>query len=447
MGKAAAVSFEESEVKIVHASLKGRNVTIEKTAIVPDEEFDAYLRSEKASEFIVTCEFREAYHNVVSIPVVKQQHLKKVIESEIRKASAQKDFTFIYFPIGEKVLENRKVLEVFYYAVGNETLRRTVRRFYDNGKIVKALYPSVFAAAALFDAGSSGEAHMGVFSSGRSRIVFFAKRGAIHFIRNYESVAAELTDFDIQNINMTISYCFQNFRANPSAVFLMGSLCESAGVSAVSTAPLTCVPMAEYIHCSKETFNGFILPLAALHAPRSSNVLNQEFKNVYILKNYMAYASVVFILSALLCAGLISYEVKSASGKREQINSEIKSRTDVESILSEYNSRKDMMMKYTLLVEFLNKPSPDIRGFLISLAEIDMRNSILNSVTAAAKDGSSFSASMHGAISVDKYSELQDVLSGMTEALGKVEGLKVENKTVDLKDKTFTLEMSYNKTQ
>jgi hypothetical protein len=443
LGKTVAVSFEGGNVKVVHASLKGRRVTIERSETIPESEFDDYLRRAKAAEFIVTGEFKESYHDVITTPVVKTQFLKKIIESEIRKVIIQKEFSFIYATIGEKVIENRKVLEVFYYAVTKDSIRNIIERFYNNGKMVRALYPSVFSAASLFDSHIAGEAQMGVFSSGKSRTVFFTKRGVVYFIRNYESYDTELSDFDIQNINMTISYCFQNIRINPSAVYLMGAFSGSSRSDAMSTAPLACLSMPEYIHCSRETFNEFIIPVASLFTRKSSNILSREFKEIYLLKNYMAYASKVFIILVLFCIGAISFELKSAAEKNDRIKLMRKSGVDAGKVLTELSSREEKIGQYRPLVEFLNKPEPSFQKLLISLGETDFVNLTLNMIKASAREDNTLSVSLNGAVYADTYSGMQDSLDHMINELQKMKHIEITDKSVELEDKTFTLEMNY----
>ncbi len=443
MGKTVAVSFEGGIVKVVHASLKGKRVTIERSETIPESEFDDYLRREKATEFIVTGEFKESYHDVITTPVVKTQFLKKIIESEIRRVIIQKEFSFIYASIGEKVIENKRVLEVFYYAVPKDLIRNTIERFYNNGKTVRAIYPSVFSAASLFDSHIAGEAHMGVFNSGKSRIVFFTKRGVVYFLRNYESYETELSDFDIQNINMTISYCFQNIRINPSSVFLMGDFSESSRNNAVSTAPLACLSMPEYIHCRREIFNEFIIPVASLFARKSSNIMSQEFKEIYLLKNYMMYASRVFIILVLLCIGAISFELKNAAEKKDRIKLTKKTGSDTEKVLTEISARKEKIGQYVPLVEFLNKPGPNYQKLLISLGETDFGKLTLNRINASAKGDNTLSISLNGVVHADTYSGMQDSLDHMVNELRKMKHIEITNKSVELKDKTFILEINY----
>ncbi|RJQ56984.1 MAG: hypothetical protein C4526_00365 [Nitrospiraceae bacterium] len=443
MRKTAAVSFEGDSVRIVHASVRGKGITVKKTETVPENEFDNYLRREKASEFIVTCQFRESHHDIVTTPVVKEQFLRKIVESEIRKVITQKDFSFICAPVGEKVVENRKVMEVFYYAVPEDPVRNVVERFYDNGKTVSALYPSVFSAAALIGHGVYGEAAMGIFGAGKSRSAFFIKKGKIYFIRNYESFESELSDFDIQNINMTTSYCFQNLRLNPSSVFLIGALSDPLHINTMTTAPLACLSRPEYIHCDREIFNEFIVPVASFLAPKTSSILSGGFRMLYQVKNYMAYATKAFIILALLCAGAVSYEFRNMTEKKKQIQTAKKSGVDIVNVLAEYDARKEKVNKYMPVVEFLNRPSPDLQRLLISLGTTDIKGITLNKVNVLSENDNSLSVIFEGTALSDTYAAMQDSLDHMAEELVKLGNMEITRRSVELKDRTFTIEMKY----
>lgn len=443
MGKTIAVSFEGARIKIVHASLKGRNLSIDRTEVIPDSDLEAYIKADKALEYIVTCEFSRASHGVLTTPVVSSKYLGNLIESKIRKASGEKDFTFIYSPLGERVVENRKELEVFYYAVNNTDLKAIAGRFYDNGKTVKAIYPSVFSAVALINPGEEGESRMGVFGAGNERTVFLTKNGAVSFIRNYESYEKGLTDYDIQNINMTLTYCFQNLRMNPASVLLMGDLSASQDISSLPSVPLSGLPMSGNIHCSREIYDEFVLPVAAFFAPKTSNILCREFKNVNMLKNYIAYASMLFIALAVLCMGLIFNEANDISGKRRLMESAVKNMTDIEGIFSEYAAMEEEINLYRPAVALLNKPAPDIHKLLVSLGEINAGDLKFDSIEARTDESNSLIVEVKGTSYAGTYSSLQASLKDLIDALGKTENLKITNKSIDLTQNTFKLELNY----
>jgi hypothetical protein len=446
LAETIAVSFEENNIKLLHASLRGKSVVIDRAEIIPEEEFDDYLRREKATKFIVTYEFKESHHGILTIPVVKPRYLKKIIESEIRKTAEIKDFSFIYTPIGERIIENRKVLKIFYFAVRNEEIRNIVERFYDNGKIVSAIYPTAFSVAPLFDPKvSEGEVVIGVLGMGRERIAFLTKKGAIYFIRNFESLDAELSDFDIQNISMTINYCFQNIKITPSLILLAGTLSKPYNITAAPPTPLACLHKAEYIHCSKEIFDDFLIPIASLYAPKSSNILSKEFKNLYTLRDYMVKASKIFVILTILCLGFIFLEVKNIIDKKDLLRLAIRNKLDIEDIFSEYIAKEAEMKQYIPVVDFLNSSSPEVQKLLIALAEIDMKNIKFNFIEARAKGDDSFLVTIEGISNADTYTSMQGSFKNVIDALGKMEDIEITNRTMDFGSKTFRIEMSYKK--
>jgi hypothetical protein len=201
--------------------------------------------------------------------------------------------------------------------------------------------------------------------------------------------------------------------------------------------------MPEYIHCSRETFNEFIIPVASLFARKSSNIMSQEFKEIYLLKNYMKYASGVFIILALLCVGVISFELRNTAEKRDRIKLTKKTGPDTEKVLTEISARKEKIGQYMPLVEFLNKPGPNYQKLLISLGETDFGKLTLNMINASAKEDNTLSISLHGVVHADTYSGMQDSLDHMANELRKMKHIEITNKSVELKDKTFILEMNY----
>ena len=365
MEKTVAVSFEEGIVKVVHASFKGNTISIDKAEIIADDQLDNYLRKEKSKKFIVTYNFNESYHNVVTVPVAGARHLEKIVESEIKKTVEIKDFSFIYTPVGERVIGNKRVTELAYFAVNNEELRNVVKRFYDNGKMVKAVYPKVFSVAPLFE--FRDEAVIGVLGTKTEKTAFLIKKGIIYFIRKFSSLTTDISDIDIQDINMTANYCLQNIRINPSLVIFLGNLLESSSINIPTTAPLAVLHKPEYIHCDRKTFNDFILPITSFYASKSSNILNKEFKDIYMLKNYLLNASRVFVVLAFLCLGIASYNVKNIADMKGTLKLIKANNADIENIFSEYTAKETQLRQYMSTINFLNKDVPEVQKLLIAL--------------------------------------------------------------------------------
>lgn len=247
---------------------------------------------------------------------------------------------------------------------------------------------------------------------------------------------------------MTINYCFQNLRINPSLVLLTGTLSESYlprnNITATTSAPLACLYKSDHIHCSKETYNEFIIPIASFITPKSSNILSKEFKNIYMLKNGLLTAARVFVALTLLCLGFIFYEVKDTAHIKDKLKLIRQKNSDVEKIFSEYTSGETEIRKYSQLMDFLNMSRPCIQKLLITLAELNTKDLIFNSIEALAKeDDNSFLITISGMSSADTYTSMQTSFKDLTDTLDKMEDLEITSKTMELQNKTFKIEMNY----
>lgn len=440
MSKATAVSFEEDIVKVVHVTLKGRNLFVNRTETIANEQFDDYLRKEKSKEFIVIHEFSESPHEIISIPVVKKTYLNKIIEAEIRKTIGISDFTFIYTSLGEDIVGGRKVKKIFYLTVKNEEILQVVKRFYDAGKIVKALYPRSFAVALLpiFN----GEPIIWVLGTKTEKNTVLLKNGTIYFLRRFRSLTLEISDMDIQDINMTINYCIQNIRIMPSLIMLSGDLSESCDIKSPPAVPLACIYKADNIYSSQEIFNDFFIPISSFFTNKSSNILNREFKEIYIFRKYMSYATKVFILLTILCLGIVFYEIKNMADKKTMLSSLKRDNADIENISSEYSAKQAEISRYMPIVNFLNKPSPNIQRLLIAFATIDIKNVKFNSIEATTQNDT-LAITINGIIDADTYVSTYGGFQDVTNSLAQIEGIKITEKTMDIEKKNFSIKMDY----
>jgi hypothetical protein len=440
VGKTVAVSFEEKGVKIVYATLRGGNITVEDTREITDEQFEYYLSKEKAKEFIVSCDFSESYYDIVTIPVVKPRHLKRIIETEIRKTTNIKDFSFIFTPIGERIIENRKVMEVSYFAVSNEEIRSVVKRFYENGKIVKALYPRVFAISSLLK--PDEKPIICVLGTKTEKTAFLFKNGIIFFLRRFKSLTAGLSDIDIQDINMTVNYCLQNLRINPSSVLLAGNLSGSVDTATGISLPIEGFYKPEYINSSTEEFNNFIIPISSFYAHKSSNILSRDLREINVLKHYLQNASKVFVLLTLLCLIGIVFNIKGIVNTKAMLKAMRDENLNVNTMFSEYNKKEAELRQYLPLISFINESSPSIQRLLIALAGLEMGKSRFNSIYVMAKDGS-FLVTLEGSTHTGTYASMHRDLEDLIDSLSAIEGVTISDKTIDIEKKRFLIRLNY----
>jgi hypothetical protein len=449
--KRVAVSFEESIVRIVRFSSKGNRLFADKTEIIPDDQFDDYLKKETAQEFLVSCSFRDSYHAVVTVPVVKAGYLARILESEIRKTVGVEDFSFIYFPLGERIVDNKKIQEVFYYAVRNDHIKKIAGRFYDKGKMVKALYPSFFSVAALLKQtadSKSGpatffgdETVIGVSGTETEKSAFLFKKDSLSFVREFKSLTRDISDLDLQDINMTISYCLQTLRLSPKLILLIGNLSESGSLSAATPVPMACLYKPDFIHCSSETFNDFIIPIASFYAPGQANILSREFRATYRLKNYLKNASLFFVALTVLCLAVAGYDAVKLLDANSSLKSYVQDK-ELDRILSDYSSKKVEVLQYAPAAAFLDSREPSIQRLLIRLGEMDIKSARIRAVDVKLEN-ETFLIDLSGSVQANTYVSAQDGFQEMVDALGKIEGTKIVEKSLDIEKMGFSIKINY----
>jgi hypothetical protein len=445
LGKTVAVSFEGKDVKILHSSLKGNTLSIIKSEIIAEEEFDDYLSNSKVKEFLVSYNFIESMHDTITVPPVKAKFLDKVIESKIRKTTNRNDLTYITFTIGEQITGNRKELEIYFFGVPNDELNSVIDRFLRHDKIVKAIYPSLFSAAALIKRSFNEEPVLGALNTGNENGVFFMKKGNINFIRNYDSTEAALTDFDIQNINMTINYCFQSLRTNPSSVLILGGLTGSSEITSTTISPLASFCKPDDIQCSREIFSEFLLPIASVYASKESNIMSRDFRNIYALRSYMTYAAMLFIVIAVLALGFSFYKGSGITDKRSNISAASMSLNNVDNIYAEYQEKTENVNRLLTMVDYMNEPSPDLVDLLIKIGSISSSKITFKSIEGKMDRNNMFIVTIKGTSSIDSYASLQ---TAFDEMLGTIKGIKnteIKSSALNISNQSFSVELQYKK--
>lgn len=445
MGKFVTVSIEGNEVKIIRSSKKWKTIHIDEKKGVTDREFSDYLERKKSTEFVVVCDFDEYFHDILLIPALKQKYINKVIESEIRKATEKTDFTFIHSILGDKIVDNKRMIEVFYYMVTDEAIRNVVKKFSDHGHIVKALYPAVFTAASLLDCKASKEVKMGMIIIGYKRVVFTTKNGVVNFVRDYNSLETTVSDFDIQNINMTLTYCSQNLRMNPLSVTFLGDLRGLSALKTKSAVPVVLPDMPDNIQCDGKSTCDYSLPCGALNVSSPANILSENFKKIYLLRRLLGWASLTFVMLSIIYLGMIFYLADNVFQTRNQIQSLVSELSGMEGDYAEYLNRRKTMGDVRPFVDFLNKPSIDIEALLVEMSAIELQYMRFDKISAQAEGDASFLISINGRGLLNTYSAFQSSFEKMVDGLEKINNVEVKNKVINHMDKTFLVQLHYGK--
>lgn len=456
MARQIAVSFENGIVKIVYASLKGRNLTISKTLSLRNDEFEDFLRSERARDFIVVCDFKTFHQDIMFLPPVNEKYFKNIVEAEAKKRFPElKNFTFFHAVLGERIQEGRKVKETLFFAVGNDDLNKFIEMFGRHGKRIKSIFPAPFALSMLVNSfyGVGSEPLLCVAESEAGKTMFLMKDGMPHFIRTMQSPEKGIHDVDVQGINMTINYCRQALRLNPSQAILIGTPCTMYDTVMELAAPAACIRNMSTITAAgkhEEPLEEFLAPISAIqHLKELSkfDLLPRDYRNFYLHKAVVSYLSIILLVTFAAGAFYLrakSSEIYASKKKAEAIRSEIKR---MEPILTAYENKKKEMEKFMPLINFINavNASPDIQKALIAVSsfkEPGMKSVNIQSVDII-PEGNALRISIKGSATAKDLIEMQQAYQNLVVSIKKTKGMQLLSDRIDINNKSFQMELKY----
>lgn len=445
MRKAVVVSFEDEIIRVIYARVKGKdNILVDDALILKEKELDNFLLKEKTKEFIVVSGFKDFFQDIILIPPAKKRFTKRLIEAEIEKRSHFKDFSFLYTISGEKIVEQRRMKEVFAFAVKNKEIKDIVNRFVLKGKIVKAIYHDIFSIASLVQ--SEPAPFLCVSETGLNKNTFLIKDGVIQFIRVAQSTEKGIRDIDIQSINMTTNYCRQVLKINPTAILLVGSPCHNYSVTMNTLIPIACLSQRLLLAKKDPVYLDFISPLSALFISkeRDINLLPREYKHLFRTKLFLKYSTGLFLTFSIIGLGYAGYTGKNIFTLKHRIDSIRINLSDIDNTLSIYNTKKTELAVYLpLLKPFKNTASiPDIQRFLSLLSELKTDNVRINSMSLTVSNDI-LNVKMNGLVKAEHYANTQMFYQKFIDSIASLKGVSIKDHELELKDKSFHIEIEW----
>ncbi|MBZ0155962.1 MAG: hypothetical protein K8I29_07070 [Alphaproteobacteria bacterium] len=454
MAKEIAISFENDSVKVVRASLAKGKVVVRDTRVLQDGELDDFLKAENTHDFTVVCTFKNFYQNIMFVPPAKGKLLDGVVEAQIRKASPDlKEFSFLYSVLGETQQEGRKGLSVFVYAVSDEELRKIIVRFDAHGKTIKYLFPDILSLSTVVPAGEglSDEPLLCVSGAGENKMLFLVKQGKLLFARDVQSLDSGITDFDVQNINMTINYCRQSLRLMPARVILMGEVAHAYEANMSLLCPVAGLSHPPGIVASDEVIDTFLRPLSALLSAKTiewGNLLPGHYRRFLLHKKAFLYGALLFLFLSL--AGGLHLKAKmtdisALKGEISGIRAEIRQRETVRSQYDEERSEWERLLPLARSLESAYAAA-DMQKALVALSALggpSLKRVHIRALELSSEAGS-VRMQIRGDIAGEGYVETQQMYQQTVEEIRKMKGSEVTASTLDLKGKGFQIQVRYS---
>lgn len=442
MKDTVVVSFENQKIRVVYASLKGRSHFIKDVLTLDDSQFQDFLKKDKTKEFIVVSNFRQAYQDTIHIPVVKKKYLAKIIEIEVRKKCPYRDFSYLYHLSGEKIIENRKTLEIFVIAVENRELMNLINRFTDMGKTVKAVYPDVFSLSSMIR--TDGKYALCVSGAGMSKNLSLIHDRKIVFVREANSMEADMTDFDMRNIEMTVNYCRQTLRIDPAFVVLTGNLGLNFNVTLNPSVPIVCLVPPPDIRGANSAILDNMTALSALYAGDERDITPRDFKNVKFTISLLRYSTATLLFLFVLSVFYAAIVYKSTLPVREEFQNSVKALPDIAGVLSSYEREMSRSNDYRSLIASFESSmeTPSILDFLKTFTRLKEERIRLDAIEVSSSEGVLHSRIEATAVS-ENYAVAGTAYEKFMRSLADIKGLTITKNIFELKDRKLSVEADY----
>lgn len=452
MARQVAVSFENESVKVVYASSDNEKLLIEKTLILRDEEFDDFLRRENTRHFTVACDFKSFHEDILLIPPVKEQYIRSIIVSEIKKKfPGLRNPSFIYTVLGEKLHEGRMMKEIFIFAVSNEDLFGIINRFDKHNKKIKYLYPSTFALAHLVNSSVSlkNELALCIAGTGGNTALFFVKDRFFLPFRLTQFSEKGVHNPDIQNINMTVSYCRQELKLNPTLIALIGEACYKYDSDMDLTLPVICIMHPpNIIAAEKNIIEEFITPVSAIFRVKdmeTGNILPQDYRKFYAQKTAIGYLTALFLTFSLLGLGYTGMKISEIlllKGKIESLRTEIKS---MEPAFSNYRAKYEKLQGLFPAINIIKSAGSahDFQRLLIIMEQFRIKNVNIHSIQINNEKGVSLLFNIKGVIISEGFADMHNNYQALLNVIKRNKEIELLSDKIDLKDKSFHIEARF----
>ena len=446
MSRQVAVSFEDNLVKVVYASSEKERTIIQKTTVFKEDEFDSFLKTTRLPDLTVVCHFKRFYSDIMTAPPAKPAYLKKIVESEIRKRFPElRDFSYFYSVPAGTTAGEKGLREVFFFAVDNNELNEIVERFNKYGKSAKYIYPNVLTLSHLIRSSDDwkNKTVLSLLISEKDRTLFLVKNGQVCFVRVTPSLGWEITDIDIDNINMTVSYCRQNLRLNPELIILMNAFKKEGAFNTII--PMVPITYPTSVLASEETLRNFAVPVSAVifgKQLRNDNLLPRKYVVLYTQKRITSYAVVFFLLFSLISLGHILINLSEISLINKKINLLRKDLAGIDAVTSVYENDMERMRQFLPLINFVNEAhsSPDIQQALLSLKFLPMENVHIKTIQLNNKKDSSL-IQLSGNITAKNYGDMHRIFIKLLTNFSNVPGMAVISKNIELRDGHFQIDV------
>lgn len=445
--------FDGAIVQTVNACISGATLTITDAHTFPLDDLDDYLSNCREKRFIICCNPLVFHQDIMYLPPAASRQYDKLVRTEAQKIHPELTaFSTFHTTVGQSTIDSKVYNKVAVFSYTDDFLSGLLSKFNNHGKVISYVYSAPYtvfkliASTCLNDAAT--QARIFITSLPGEKLLLVGESNELEFIRKIPSSDAPLLPVDIQNINMTLDYCFQTLRVRPVEAIILNQAETSGEQSSSLSVPLISSLPPVLASVPHDIIADYIAPLAAaLHyfgSPRDGNILPSDYAAFSTHKRFFTAATMLMSILALFLAGYLVTETMIISELKSKIG---KVRTELSGSGNEIAAFKKLDAEVNLLkqpLDFTNKhnSSPNPATALAALILPESQEHMIKGITVQSGEGF-LTVQIEGAINASGYSNTQASFEKLTSQVAKLPGYAVSSSGVDIKQKTFRIQARY----
>jgi len=453
MIKISSFYFDGSIFQAVKASLSGDALTIEDAQTFPQDQLDGYLSGCREKSFILCCNPLLFHQDIIHLPPAAARHYDKLVRTEVGKLHPElTSFTTWHSSVGQTTIDSKVHNKIAAFSYLDDSLAGVLGVFNRHGKVVSHLYAAPYSVFRLFAStclDDAARARIFIASLPGEKLLLVAENNQLEFIRKIPSSGAELLASDIQGINMTLDYSLQTLRVRPvEAVRLDQSEASGQGFPLLSV-PLESSRPPILASLPGQMVSDYLAPVAAaLHyfqSPRDGDILPADYACFTRDRKILSRGTILMIALALALATGTATQWMVVSDLKSGISTLRSQLSGSRQEIAAYGRIDAELKSFHLPQEIAraNGPSLHPASALASLNLAGSREYALKGISL--QQGTGFlGVHIEGIIDASGFGNIQAVFEGITDRLARSPGYAVTSSTLDIKQKTFSIQARYH---
>lgn len=452
MSSVLSLYFDGTIVQVLAVSVSRGLVSVGEAATFLQSELDGYLSACRAKTCVISYNPVAFAQTILHIPPTAGRHTDQLVGVDLKKYHPDTP-SFIYFhrTIGETTSDARPFHKIAAYSYDDAPLADILSIVSRHNIVVSHIYASPYSIFRLVIAASEQAreiTRLFIVSLPGEKLCLLSENGELAFVRKISSPEAELQKSDLHSIVMTVSYCLQSLRIKPMQIAMVNLSSPAQDLAQILTVPVETGFTLPIPGVSDEIIADYLAPLASafhyLEAPRQGDLRPPYYRAFLRDKKAFTHGTTLMVLCALLLASIALTTQIVITDLKLQIATLRMALGNSGEKLKIYRALDDEANKLGQSIDLINKHNSSLDPAL-ALASLPFKSSaeyVIKEI-AVKKEGDVATVLIKGGLNASSFNATQAVFESMVERLAKTSGYTISASSVDVKQKTFTLEARY----